>query len=88
MSGESVPNLSTLLGPGATAGDNRDAEVGRRLCTSDVRRSGGVRTFSFAVTVVLGLSSVGGRAVFDNDDRSNGGLALVVSIEPGSGRVR
>jgi|APAga8741244255_1050121.scaffolds.fasta_scaffold116146_1 hypothetical protein len=44
--------------------------------------------FSFAVAVVLGLLSVAGRTVFDNDDRFNGGLALVVSIEPGSSRVR
>ena len=57
------------------------------LCTSDVRRSGGVKIFLQMVAVVIGLLSVVGLIVVGGDVRVVGGLALVVSTEAGSGRV-
>lgn len=58
------------------------------FCRSNVRRSGGVIIVPFVVAVVIGLLLVAERTVVDNDERFTRGLALVVSMEAESGRIR
>lgn len=82
-------DVATFSNSGVTTSNVGKADFGGSgLCTSDVRRSCGVRILSRAVAVVLGLLSVAGWTVTEKDQRFVGGLALVVSTEAGSGRVR
>lgn len=89
MSRNSGADLTTLLGPWARISGFWEADVAiPTFCRSDVRRSGGLIIVSFVVAVVIGLLPVEGRTVVDNDERFTPGLALVVSMEAESGRIR
>ena len=87
MSREFDSDLPTLLGSGTatSVGWKVDVEVLARR-RSEVRRSDEVGMRLLAVTVVLGPTDVVGRVVVENDDRPTGGLALVASVELGSGQ--
>lgn len=78
----------TLFGLGPTISDVVKADVGDSgPSTFDVRQSGVIRTSSLAVAVVSVIIAVEWRIVVDSDDRSTGGLALVVSFTLASSRV-
>lgn len=89
MSRDLDADLTTLLGPWATTSGFWKAALGiPTFCSFDIRRSGGVMIFPFVVAVVIDMLPVAGRTVADNVERFTGGLALVVSMEAESGRVR
>ena len=87
MSREFDSDLPTLLCSGTATSVAWEADVetpARR--TSEVRRSAEIGMPLLAVTVVVAPTAVVGRVVVDNDDRPTGGLALVASVELGSGQ--
>ena len=57
------------------------------MCESDARLPAGVKAFSSTLAVVLGLLTVVRWTVSANGDSFTGDMALVVSMEAGSGQV-